>query len=82
MCNCLLQVNGFGKFVVCICVIDVKMVEELWFCFVFLMFFNDGGLSKDASMADFEEGLSTERIKRQAFENLAFVSNLGRSFVW
>jgi hypothetical protein len=29
MCSCLLQVNGFGRFVVCVCVIDVKMVEEL-----------------------------------------------------
>jgi hypothetical protein len=31
MCSCVLQVNGFGRFVVCVCVIDVKMVGELCF---------------------------------------------------
>jgi hypothetical protein len=34
------------------------------------MVLSDGRLGEDASMADFEERLSRERIKRRAFENL------------
>ncbi len=36
--------NGFRRFVVCICVIEGKMVEELQFCFLFnFMVLGDGG---------------------------------------
>jgi hypothetical protein len=39
------------------------------------MVLSDGGLGEeDASMADFEEGLSTKTIKRWAFENLDIFS--------
>jgi hypothetical protein len=34
------------------------------------MVLSDDRLGEDASMVDFEEVLSTKRMKRQAFENL------------
>jgi hypothetical protein len=34
------------------------------------MVHSDGKLNERVSMADFEEGLSMERIRRRAFENL------------
>ncbi len=61
----------------CVCVIEGKMVEELQFCFVFLMVLGDGGFDRDASMADFEEGLSTKNIKRWVFRMLSIFS-----FAW
>jgi hypothetical protein len=45
----LLQVNCFRRFVVCVFIIEGKMVEELQFCFVFLMVLSDGEFDRDAS---------------------------------
>jgi hypothetical protein len=77
MWSYLLQVNGFKRFVGCVCVIEGKMVEELQFCFVFLMVLGDGGFDGDALMADFEEGLSTKNIRRWVFRKLNIFS-----FAW
>ncbi len=88
MWSYLLQVNGFRRFLVCVCVIEGKMVEELQFCFVFWMVLSDGGFNGDASMADFEEGLSTKNIRRWVFRKLnifLFAWNFGfviKTFFW
>ncbi len=49
----------------------VKTAEELFTCFVCLVFLSDGKLGGDSSAADFEAVWSLESIRRRAAEKLS-----------
>lgn len=66
-----MQFNVFKLSVVCTQALYVKTAEELFPCFVSLVFLSDGKLGGDSSVADFEAVWSVESIRRRATEKLS-----------
>ncbi len=64
LCDCLLQVNGFKLYMVCIQDFNVKTTKELLPYFVPSMFLGNGKFGRNFSIINFEELWSSKSIRQ------------------